>query len=121
MDIKKSTALLDEWTRAYGVNGSRYQCFTDKSRHSNFTVLEIKRYPESVLIQLFMWLGASFLTLLVCTMQACRTSKQVGRGRVNNGYRLRKSWTRVPKFHWKWMNGDVVHETKDVQLSCEPA
>lgn len=113
MDHEMAAALLDEWTTTYGVNGSTYSCFSRKSKHSDLTVLKIKKYPLSAIIQLVLWLCVSFFVLVACLTHMCkRSGGGIEREKLASGYRISKASSRVLNFQRKWADGNSDGENK---------
>ncbi|CAB4035793.1 Hypothetical predicted protein, partial [Paramuricea clavata] len=101
VDEEEATSLFQSLTNIYGVNGSTYSCFTHISHHSTLTVLYIKKYPQSTIIQVVVSLSLTCVVLLACTMHVCRgTPKRRELQRIKENSKHKKLSKNVITFHW---------------------
>ena len=119
VDEEEATSLFQSLTNIYWVNGSTYSCFTHRSHHSTLTVLYIKKYPQSTIIQVAVSLSLTCAVLLACTMHVCRGTKMRKPQRMGENTRHKKLSKNVITFHWMARNNTsrkVIHVWMFIQL-----
>ena len=89
--------LFHSLTKTYGVNSSKYGCFTHRSTKSTLTVLHIKKYPQTTIVQVILSLSLSGGLLLLCTIQMCQSNKR--QEQAQNRSRKKMSEKSL-KFNW---------------------